>query len=51
MGIIAKHSGDYSAKWNFAYRSLLGVLNHTIDHTFSYTFTFQLVQVLHLLHV
>ena len=28
MGIIAKHSGNYSAKWNFASPSLLGVLNH-----------------------
>ena len=29
MGIIAKHSGDYSAKLNFAAPSLLGVLNHS----------------------
>ena len=29
MGIIAKHSGDYSAKWNFASPSRLGVPNHT----------------------
>ena len=31
MGIIAKHSGDYSAKGNFAYPSRLGVPNHSLD--------------------
>ena len=30
MGIIAKHSGDYSAKWNFAPPSRLGVPNHML---------------------
>ena len=32
MMIIAKHSGDYSAEWDFASPSRLGVPSHSLHH-------------------